>query len=496
MGSHYIPVSGITIEQITQVITDAVDDAINDAVVDSGTPGVTIDPAIFCDYHGYVYDPPYTEPEEYPTLPIPTDQSIELIVTDEITKTIRVSVNNSRLTIYDSTNSPVYDANYTSNSTITLPTTGGTPTDKGNLFRVRFAPQVGLNISAFYNFYGGCIIAKFNVPFVGYFANAFRYADNVLEAVYFYGAHDAITRLDYAFYNKSKLKTLQLPTSLNAATQMDNMCYGTTSLKTLKMPSSLPEMTTWENIFRLSKNITSISIPAMPKLTTFYCSFYDAINLRNVTFASSNYPECTSLYNAFRATIVEKITIPAMDKCTTAYGMFWECQFLEEAIFPDEMPLMSLFFQVFYQCGNLRKVKIPNMPVLTDIGGIFGSSPLISTINTPTFGTGSVGATSFFNGTTSKIINFSWPTLRIIAFTISSGTGMIETIDIDWENSVISTTVTTPISIPNQKLSATEINRIFNALPSVTGRQIDVRGNPGYATCDKTIAQAKGYIVL
>jgi len=53
------------------------------------------------------------------------------------------------------------------------------------------------------------------------------------------------------------------------------------------------------------------------------------------------------------------------------------------------------------------------------------------------------------------------------------------------------------IDISGQKMSATAINAFFTALGTATGSQtITVTGNPGAATCDTTIATAKGFTVV
>ena len=52
-------------------------------------------------------------------------------------------------------------------------------------------------------------------------------------------------------------------------------------------------------------------------------------------------------------------------------------------------------------------------------------------------------------------------------------------------------------NIANHQLSESEINKIFTELPATTRTAtINVSGNPGAATCDPSIATAKGYTVV
>lgn len=51
------------------------------------------------------------------------------------------------------------------------------------------------------------------------------------------------------------------------------------------------------------------------------------------------------------------------------------------------------------------------------------------------------------------------------------------------------------ISYQDCNLSASALNEVFTNLATVTGQTITITGNPGAATCDRTIATAKGWTV-
>jgi hypothetical protein len=72
--------------------------------------------------------------------------------------------------------------------------------------------------------------------------------------------------------------------------------------------------------------------------------------------------------------------------------------------------------------------------------------------------------------------------------------GNFTTAQFDWANSIPSSEVS-PIYTLIGAMDANEINRIFGELPTVVGRQIDVRYNPGASTCNPAIATAKGWTV-
>lgn len=88
--------------------------------------------------------------------------------------------------------------------------------------------------------------------------------------------------------------------------------------------------------------------------------------------------------------------------------------------------------------------------------------------------------------------------IRIANFNITVGTGDITTIlNASQLESLEDVGTLTSIKLSKQNLSDTEINKLFTDLPSTTKTAtIDVSVNPGSATCDPTIATAKGYTVV
>src|SRR5690606_32647812 len=94
---------------------------------------------------------------------------------------------------------------------------------------------------------------------------------------------------------------------------------------------------------------------------------------------------------------------------------------------------------------------------------------------------------------------FSIPTLRASSFTLTGTSDALRSniayINIDWANSNFGGTGN--IDIRYNSLSATELDRIFTALPIVTGTHtINVASNIGSATCNPTIATAKNWVVV
>ena len=118
----------------------------------------------------------------------------------------------------------------------------------------------------------------------------------------------------------------------------------------------------------------------------------------------------------------------------------------------------------------------------------------LDTISTSVYGTSMVN----WNLVIKDLKTFKQPTLRVSKLTLRGASlataSALHTIDIDWANSTCGGT-SPQIDIRWNSLSATTIDAIFTALPVVTGKTINVAGNPGSATCTPTIATAKGWTV-
>ena len=52
------------------------------------------------------------------------------------------------------------------------------------------------------------------------------------------------------------------------------------------------------------------------------------------------------------------------------------------------------------------------------------------------------------------------------------------------------------VNVSYTSLDATALNKLFTNLPTLTGKTINITGSTGAATCDRTIATAKGWTVV
>lgn len=312
---------------------------------------------------------------------------------------------------------------------------------------------------------------------------------------------NSLSNITSAFAGCSVLDNVTLPASLPALTTCPTAFQNCKKLKTLVMPTSAPLMTACNSMITGCLILTSITLPSDAINITTMAAF--GAGNTSMTFAvlPPTLDYCTNISTAFfNCSALTSITMPtSMARCTTAESMAQNAVALLSLTMPASMPLATTIASVVYGCTALAGLTLPlSLPALTAAGFtqiLFGCVNCTS-ISTCVFPAG-VQFDCNYMGYTTKLTSFNQPTLRAIRLVfLNNGTvGTLNSVNIDWSNSTF-TVASQTIVLRYGNMDATELNRIMTALPTVVGKQLDIRDNPGYATCTKTIATAKGWTVL
>jgi len=147
---------------------------------------------------------------------------------------------------------------------------------------------------------------------------------------------------------------------------------------------------------------------------------------------------------------------------------------------------------MFYGCNLIETVPLFNTSKVVSMYGMFGGC--VSLKSVPQFDTINVTNMSPLVSGCSALINF--PTLNTPNLTTFALTSCQHLKSILITNGTFSDTNSPQISLSNCGLSASAINALFASLPIVTGKMISVAGCPGAATCDISIAAARGWSVI
>lgn len=318
-------------------------------------------------------------------------------------------------------------------------------------------------------------------------------------------------RMNYVLY----LGTNPIPTNSYAS---KGSFYNCTSLKELVLPEEMNSLiilgpnTNYTNTasYGLCCNCTSLQSVTMPKKLNSCL----ALGCYNSTFHYSYgaFNNCTSLKSFVFPKEMNSLLALGCYSTSGAYsyGVFANCTSLQSVTLPDSLPSLLYYGGssqsvidggAFTGCVNLVTINGGiYMPSLIGAScAINNCRALISLPICNTYSTNSIPYISVIRAMTV----FNQPTMRcsslILAGTSASVRSNLNTINIDWANSVFSGT-NPQIDIRYNALSAATINAIFTALPDYSGsgvtHTINVASNVGSATCTPAIATAKGWTVI
>ena len=515
--THYIPVSGITIEKIKEAVTESM----------PTLDGVSINPAVYCPANGYIvppdpavlcpsvgyYDPslplPYIPPGEIPATDPPSeDDGITLICSNQYDGAINFRVTTSsgqyKTDIYDLGNTLIDSVLTNSNVTRFYafdPSTGTTGTDGNKYYKVIITPATaGQELRTFavqtltgYAAYSWPIVeAHFKSPGLTSLADAFL-NQRGLRIVKFHADVNNLTSLYRVCSTCSNLESFEMDVSANSLSTIQLGFSSTPKLENIKLPSALPALGTAQGAFNTS-GIKNNPFPAsLPEVTNMSTAMFNCKNLKG-TVTLPAMPKVTNLANVIGACDnITKVVLETNSTGLTILTMAENCVSLNEIVIRGTWHDASSIIRFVKSCHSLKKLVFDVIftgtnPTIWDPFDLAGNYT-VEDFTPPTFnGTGIVSLRLQLNKLTSFVcasLKASGPYL----YATSSRPSNIELIDVDW------TTVNNNTTLRYGNLPTAEINRIFGLLPAASAT-IDVRNNPGYTTCDKTIATAKGWTVL
>lgn len=264
-------------------------------------------------------------------------------------------------------------------------------------------------------------------------------------------AHGSVTSgMASCFKNCIDLRSVTFDAgTLTGVTDISSLLYQTYALREVTFPSgSLGSVTSMDLAFANS-GLTSLTFPSgafAGSAVSCAQAFRYMVNLTDFTWPTNLVVSTGNPQWAFDGcTALRKIIIPtgALNTCTS-------------------------MFQMFGNCFGLRKVEIQgtNCSSVTNWTSVFSGCYMLAEIILPTTG-GMSAATAVGNCfqncySLSRVQNLNCP----ISF-----------------------------SLANSSISATELDEIYTALPTISSQTITVTGNHGTDADTPTIATAKGWTV-
>jgi hypothetical protein len=268
----------------------------------------------------------------------------------------------------------------------------------------------------------------------------------------------AMTDYSSCFTNCYSLKTVPQLNNTGLANYSNAFqnCYNLITIPAFHSASNL------SNTFNGCRSLEYVPTIVGRLTTTSNDIFNACANLRRVTIDITSSNNLAN-YNTFSSCqSLEDVNIIAFD--TTRYStMFNSCNSLKKVTGLDfNTKTFNFVDRMFQFCYSLEFAPLFNTSTVTVFDSMFNGCTSLKTI--PAYSTASCTAMSAFCNTAYSVTRILTP----IKFTNS---------------------------IANLKLSADALNELFTILPTVTGQTLTITGNVGAATCNTSIATAKGWTI-
>ena len=293
----------------------------------------------------------------------------------------------------------------------------------------------------------------------------------------------------------SKLEAVWLANCTSIANYSYYYCY---SLKSVTIPTSVTNIVA--NSFQGCSAIRSVTIPS--SVTTIGNSaFISCCSLTSITLPSS----VTSLgTNVFQSDYsLQTATLGTITNMQTS--LFASCIALESVTIPSSVTTIGN--SVFNTCTSLQTVSIPSS--VTSIGtGVFNNCYSLRYVTyAGTIGTAADNGTTFMSNC-EQLLTASMAGLKTTRIAVNGAEGLVNKlgsagnlagdsipIRINFSGSTFSNGTAPQFDLRYCSMTAAQLSALLRALPVVTGKTIDITGNPGTATCDPARARANGWTV-
>ena len=225
-------------------------------------------------------------------------------------------------------------------------------------------------------------------------------------------------------------------------------------------------------IYGATSNITRFQMQKVPNYNnTQYCGLLWAVfGTQNITTYANTFYQ-----SGIECRMLQSCVIPSFQSVTSCYQMFYNCYALSSITLPTSWGSVTSCSSMFAYCYALRILN--NIEYL---GSTTANSDFTDILRDCEALIGTITISSLLSkigiyGSSGKILK-----LTGIRLTNSSSTF---------------TSSSPQVNVSYTSLNATALNQLFNDLPALTGKTINITGSLGANTCDRSIATAKGWTV-
>jgi surface protein len=310
---------------------------------------------------------------------------------------------------------------------------------------------------------------------------------------------DSLGNANYIFDNCTNLKYVEITRTeyLSSAIGMFRYCNKLESL----IIDTCNALYDASNMFNGCKSLRSIDFEKFPTVNTYWYMCNGCISLTSINIPSTSSSSNTSKGMLYGCTALIDVNIEHI-----IYGdatdMLAECTKLKNITINGAQ--ITNTTAMFQNCTSLETIDISQFKKVTIADRMFKGCVALSSLNASNFGqsvTSSIGtrmADAFDECYSLTSISLPLAKLKTLGVAGTTFPSIVnnQTTSISFNAGSLFNYNTSPIDISYNNLDATGLNSIFTLLPTVSGRSINITGCIGAATCNRSIATAKGWTVV
>lgn len=350
-----------------------------------------------------------------------------------------------------------------------------------------------------------------------------------LQAVYFPSSMDSCTTMASTFEDCRGLVYVKMPTSMSTLNTMARAFITCRSLIGITFPSNLNAVTTMLDTFNACSALGNVTMPtSMTGCTQYARAFAGCTDLETITFPTNMNESGYSMTSTFQgAYSLLNFTFPN-NKVSSLLTTFTDCFALKWVKFQNtNCDVVTSSQQCFQNCYDLSYVMMPTtMTGNTNTSSMFNNSFVLGQIDLPPL-TGVTSAGSMFSaaynlgrvgggenigrtsGTQVNAGNLFTNNEALTGYTgysVYSAFGFTGTVTVKTKlqslrltNSGSTYAGSSPqINISYNDLGQAALVQVFNDLPTLTGKTINITGCTGAAALtagERAIATGKGWTI-
>jgi hypothetical protein len=320
--------------------------------------------------------------------------------------------------------------------------------------------------------------------------NAFYESRSLQKVIGLNSTWGSVTSISNMFQNCNSIRRIDFPPALpSTITNMTSAFSGCASLITLNMPSTWPSaVTSYAFMFQGCTSLTSIQMPTSwgTGTTTTSSMFNACTTLQSITLPSAGFPNTVTDVSSMFANCHSLTSINFGSSwgssAFNANSLIGACRNLQEIIFPSNQANMT-------SATTLMTGVAPSTALLQKVSNLDKLGSLSTSITFTNF----CQSIFYTGGTISSLVSQ-------IVWAGANTTSKLGLSTLRLSNASSTYGGTTPqINVSYTNLGQSALVNLFNDLPTLVGKTINITGATGAAALtapERAIATGKGWTII